>query len=351
MKQINFMTKTPTGCSEKSRPSSAAYSILADSEDSKKGIAHSDSQGSIRLDIPPPDYEDSDSDVSDLPPPPYSTTTNTTRVASPPSLDNAPTHQSYLLTHKIHAALGVVFSALCLGCLTTLLHRRCCNPRAKADRAFRREQWRNQREYRRAARRQAWKDWWANNLGLGPCLCCGGRKDRRMADYKEKRSLILEQEERLEGHQQEEIRYLVGSQAEEGRAGTGQRVAMPRSSRRSGYEPPERRRERHATREVRANTGGSDTSEQLPRYHSRESSSSCGRPPSYRTRASSMQQLPASETSDVDLAARVANGFPQRPTEGHDWASGSDDETPDSSVVDVSPRLSSETIRTERSTI
>lgn len=304
------------------------------------------------------DYH-SDSDISDK----ESATTfdgpsrNSTRAASASqaaaSINQAPTRQSDITTHKIHAALGGFFSLLCLGCLTTFHLRRCCNPRAKADRAARREELQNQREYARAARQHAWKDWWAKKIGLGSCLSCGRRRDKGIGDYEEKRALILEQEDRLEGYMQEEIRFLTHNATEEGRAGFGPRVSMPSTSRRSMPENSDLRQHRHATRQSRANARGSDSSTggSLPSYRSRDSSSSC-RPPSYRTRASSLVQPRLAPDLDEDLATRVANGFPYVGGTTHiEWASDGDDETPDSSVVDVSPRLSSETIRTERSAL
>lgn len=267
--------------------------------------------------------------------------------------NQAPTRHPYVPSPRVYAALGGFLSLACLGCLRTFLHRRCCNPRAKADRAARREELQNQREYARAARKHAWKDWWAKKFGLGCCLSCGGRRDKRIGDYEEKRALITQQEDRLEVYMQEEIRFLTHNATEEGRAGLGSRVSMPSSARRSMYESSNGRSHRHATRQSRANTGGSDSSTggSLPSYRSRDSSSS-GRPPSYRTRASSLVQPRLIPDLDEDLASRVAHGFPYVGGTDHvDWASDGDDETPDSSVVDVSPRLSSETIRTERSAL
>lgn len=344
VKQTQFSSEKVPEAQASDRPNTKDYDLLSDT---KKDDYDSD------------DF-DSDSDTSSI----YSSSfRNTTRNAIPDP-KTASLHSSLSTTHKIHAALALLLSLLCLTCLTTYLHRRCCNPRAKADRRARREEARNVAEYARAARQHSWKIWWAKHLGLGTCLCCGGRKDQRIQDYEEKRSLIMQQEERLEGYMQEEIRFLTSNVAEEGRAGPlygqGQRIQTPTMARRSMHESRDgrrhqRREQRHVTRQSRANTTGSTGSngDSLPSYRSRESSSSGGRPPSYRTRAPSLAQppLPQEDTLDENLAARLTEQFPLVRNSGDagDWLVSDDEASPDSSVVDVSPRLSSETIRTERS--
>lgn len=207
--------------------------------------------------------------------------------------------------HRFHIFLGTVLSLLCLSCFSVCLHRRCCDPRRRVERAARREERARRKEYRRLTRCKAWKDWWnvrirRNNTGAS-------------TDYEEKRSLILAQEAVLERAMQNEIRILrsvhtgvsdLVSAAEEGRA----------------YQ--------------------SDGEDSLPAYRSRAGS---GRPPSY---------------NEVDVHGRVVIYTPSTSDdsvlEQYEAAAAAaqvDDTTPDSSVANLSPRNSSETLRTERSIV
>lgn len=204
----------------------------------------------------------------------------------------------------LYIAISVVASLLCLTCITACLHRQCCHPRTRAERAARREERRTARQYRCLARRQAWRNWWNRH---------SFRKTHdRNGDYEEKRALILQQEAVLENAMQDEIRQLRDAHgmvlgmdvaAEEGRAPLPQ---MSQTSRRTNSPPS---------------------------YRSRASS---GRPPSYNE----FDQA----TSDV-----VVDGFYRYSPSGTNYTPEGTESTPDSSVVSVSPRLSFETLRTERS--
>jgi len=79
--------------------------------------------------------------------------------------------------------------------------RRCCtSPRKKRDRAARREQRRTEREYRCASRRQAFWDWIKGRKR--------GRPGRRPGDFEEKSALVGQQEAILDEHMEDEIRQL-----------------------------------------------------------------------------------------------------------------------------------------------
>lgn len=195
---------------------------------------------------------------------------------------------------SLYALLVVIASFFCLTCVVTSLRRRCCSPRARAERAARREERLARRQYRDLARRKAWKDWWAARLR------CNSHP--ASTDYEEKRALILQQESVLEAAMQREVRALANSHcvvsdmvaaAEEGRADINPQP------------------------------------ESLPAYRSRAGS---GRPPSYREIDPNLQpqmsQYSAYSSADSSIGSDV---------------------TPDSSIANLSPRNSSETLRTERS--
>lgn len=206
----------------------------------------------------------------------------------------------------ILAILGTLFSFLCIAKVIYHCHN---DPRRRAERAARREERRRTREYRRAAR-------WAALMNIWHW-----RKPKRVGDYEEKRSLILAQENVLEGVMQQEITQLrlahgivedMVHAAEEGRLPTvddiGRVIAADRMSRRS--------------------TG----------------------PPTYRSRASSSAQPPSYHTDDDDAVVSVANGYCYTPNGTYLTPEGTD-VTPESSVVNLSPRNSFDTLRTLYSTV
>ncbi|KAI9657242.1 MAG: hypothetical protein M1831_004431 [Alyxoria varia] len=198
--------------------------------------------------------------------------------------------------HGFIAIFGILASIFCLSCVGVSIHRSCCNPRKRVERLARREERRTRRQYCLLAWRKKMKDQWD---------CLRGRKDAAMGDYEEKRALILNQERILEDEMQEEISRLYPGQrrpdeaiaAEEGRA----------TSRR-----------------------GSET---LPEYRSRTNS---GRPPSYRELDETSVFTPNGTTTTTTTTTVVTVDS---------------DSTPDSSVANLSPRHSSETLRSERSLV
>jgi hypothetical protein len=219
-------------------------------------------------------------------------------------------------------ALEVTLSLLCCGCLIAVIRHKCSSLRTRTERAAAREERDTARAYRRAAQKHAWRNWWRGNW----------RKDReRIEDYEEKRALIQEQENVLEGAMQEEIRQLrvahdvvndLVRDAEEGRV--------------IGHAPCNCHRTSHPYSPSITTTYPPTSLPDIPsRPLSRTDSL-----PSYR---SDPPSEPPNYESEVDMAEIVANGFRQyssSTTSGtlSHW-------TPDSSVVDVSPRPSAETLR------
>lgn len=223
-------------------------------------------------------------------------------------------------------ALEVTLSLLCCGCLVAVIRHKCSSLRTRTERAAAREERNTAKAYRRAARRHAWRNWWRGNW----------RKDReRIEDYEEKRALINEQEGVLEDVMQQEIRQLRAAhdvvndlvrEAEEGRVTAGpiapcncHRTSHPYSPSIASTYPP--------------------TS--LPDIPSRPLSRTDSLP-SYR---SDPPSEPPNYDSDMDMSGIVANGFRPYTSSESTTSEATSHWTPDSSVVDVSPRPSAETLR------
>jgi hypothetical protein len=242
-------------------------------------------------------------------------------------------------------ALEVALGILCCGCLVAVVRHKCSSLRTRTERAADWEERYNARVYKRAARRHAWRNWWRGNW----------RKDAsRIADYEEKRALIQDQEQVLESAMQEEIRQLRVAhnvvndiiRAEEGRTTTT--TSTPHPSQCTCHFPP-----------APPSTTSTYPPSTIPEGPSRPQSRTDSLP-SYRSRAPSD---PPTYDSDLD-APFIANGFQPHYAHGHAGVRGrgrtyaasassqtgdSGRWTPDSSVVDVSPRPSAETLRYPRS--
>ncbi|CAI6232537.1 unnamed protein product [Periconia digitata] len=236
-------------------------------------------------------------------------------------------------------AIEVVLGILCCGCLVTALRStRCCSLRSRTERAAAREERRNARAYRRAARNHAWRNWWRGNW----------RDRSRIEDYEEKRSLIQDQENVLEDAMQEEIRQLRAAHgivneligAEEGRSSSS-----PSSRQRPSHihcpAPQQPIIPEAPYSPLSATSTYPPTS--LPECPSRPLS----RTDSLPGYASSS---PPAYEEDEDVSDSVANGFRNyvtSPTTSTSSAASSASSrwTPDSSVVDVSPRPSADTLR------
>ncbi|KAF2024642.1 hypothetical protein EK21DRAFT_78260 [Setomelanomma holmii] len=242
---------------------------------------------------------------------------------APASSGELPPRQPKVSPYAV--ALEVTLSLLCCGCLFAVIRHKCSSLRTRTERAAAREERDTARAYRRAARRHAWRNWWRGNW----------RKDEeRIADYEEKRALIQEQEGVLQDAMQEEIRQLRAAHdvvndlvrdAEEGRV--------------IGHVPCHCHRAPHPPAPYSPTVASTYPPSTLPEIPSRPLSRTDSLP-SYRSNPPSE---PPNYDSDVDMSEIVANGFRQytsstaSETTSH-W-------TPDSSVVDVSPRPSAETLR------
>ena len=208
-------------------------------------------------------------------------------------------HRHHFIKGGVIVVLVVLILALCF---RHSAHREHCISRCRkrrADRAARREERQAQREHRRAARRHKLASWWSRY-----------RKPASTADYDEKRALILQQEDVLENAMQGDINTLrsaheiVGEmmRAEEGRARLYFQANQPPSGR--------------PVAELDVAGIGSSRGRR-------------------RSTSSTYTQPPPLYEEELEGEMTVVDGFSYTPS--------ATDDTPDSSVVDCSPRLSFET--------
>lgn len=226
-------------------------------------------------------------DATDLRPPSVTHTRsmNTPAPSDSPYALNSFTNGSNDEFHRLRTMILFVV----LAALFAWLYRHIKDPRRRADRAARREERRRRFLYQRAAKIQAWRNWFCT-FRHKYCLAA-----QVATSWDEKRARVLEQEEILESVMKDDIRALrrahragniIGA-AEEGRASYIYEIDS-RSDRRRSV----------AT---------------LPGYESEGT-----QPPGYE--------------SDVISVVSVVDGFQYTPAENED--------TPDSSVVSTSPRIS-----------
>ncbi|KAF2450965.1 hypothetical protein P171DRAFT_427233 [Karstenula rhodostoma CBS 690.94] len=285
--------------------------------------AGNNKQGNIKIQSddapppPPPPHHD-DSGLPPPPPPPPHSHHGAPRMPAPDS--------------PFVISLEIVMGLLCCGCIVTVIRHRCSSLRTRTERAAAREERLTQREYRRAARRHAIRKWWCGNW----------RDQERMDDYEEKRSLIQHQEGVLEDAMQEEIRQLraahgivndLVSSAEEGRVVTYPHNYHPYSHSHSHNPLPQPPYSPLSTASTYPPTS-------IPELPSRPLSRTDSLP-GYRSDASAS---PPAYEEDDDVSDAVANGFRHYPSTVS-TASSSSRWTPDSSIIDVSPRPSAETLR------
>ncbi|KAL8765245.1 MAG: hypothetical protein Q9209_007638, partial [Squamulea sp. 1 TL-2023] len=191
------------------------------------------------------------------------------------------------LSETDYTSLKIFGLVLILSSLVIWVFLRFRDPRLQADRAARREERRNKRLYRQAARQHKWKQW----------FCSWRHRDHRctpVSTWDEKRARIVEQESVLEEAMKENIRKLRNQHRTENNISAAE---MGRSI--YVYDSDDSRRRSRET---------------LPGYESEGTE-----PPSYEVDA------------DRDIK-RVADGFRYTLADRED--------TPDSSVISTSPRTS-----------
>ena len=223
-------------------------------------------------------------------------------------------------------ALEITLSLLCCGCLVAVIRHKCSSLRTRTERAAAREERLNEQAYRRAAREHAWRTWWRGNWAR--------RDQARIDDYEEKRALIAGQESVLENAMQEEIRQLRAAHdvvndlvrdAEEGRVIGHAPCTCHYTRARTPFSPLSTASTYPPTSLPEIPSRPLSRTDSLPSYHSETPTE----PPSYE--------------SEVDMSEIVANGY--RPYRSSTVSEVSSHWTPNSSVFDVSPRPSADTLR------
>ncbi|PSK37258.1 hypothetical protein B9Z65_2000 [Elsinoe australis] len=218
-------------------------------------------------------------------------------------------------------ALEALASILGLSGLLFFLRRRCCSLRRRVERLADREERMKASEYRRAARKEAWKRRWSNLKKA--CTCCFGSYDCEPED-EEKRALVSNAaEEGLDDDLETSMAQLDGLQY------AHEIVAdMIRS----------RRRQDHGSAAV---VHSGDVAFHYATHETRSRASSL---PSYNS-----DVLPdyssQPDMAEVERHVRVINSF--RRSGSPASSTGSSRCTPDSSIPDISTRPSQETLRTD----
>ncbi|OAG36262.1 hypothetical protein AYO21_09576 [Fonsecaea monophora] len=218
----------------------------------------------------------------------------------PPHFPSFAPAERRLLEYRIGLAILLLVLLVILAGLVIRAIVLFRDPRRRAERAARWEERRTKRLYRKAACKHRWRTWWKSFL------------NQDTSDYEEKREMLLDQEvviEEEDGGLQKEIRTLRNASdfvrdlfyAEEGRARSGYRGHRDRD----GFEPAE----------LDAGIGSSGLSDIAPSYVTP--------PPRYE--------------EELEGEMVVVEDFRYTPS--------NTDDTPASSVIDCSPRLSLETGR------
>lgn len=241
-------------------------------------------------------------------------------------------------------ALQIIAGVLGLIALFHFIRRRCMSIRSRVERAADKEERRNARAYRRAARRAEMRRRWDNLVGAISCFKAA--PEPRIEDYEEKRALILQDAflEQLEDLDQAEKGQVMEAEIRELRHAHEIVASLVRvGENRYGlvtpihdppppmvplpYDTPTEGRSRAST-----NTLPSYTSEGLPDYSSQP------------------ETLVDSDGSLVRYAPSTASNDEGEHTPPSTTSSdGRRRYTPTSSILDVSPRVSDETMRTRQS--
>lgn len=240
--------------------------------------------------------------------------------------------------------LGIIAGALGLVALCALIRSKCMSMRRRVERAADREERRNARAYRRAARRALMRKRWDNFVGAVTCFRTTV-DEPRVADYEEKRALILQDAFLEQELDQAEKGQLMEAEIRELRHAHEIVASLVRSGESSHVpmrDPP-------------------PPLVPLPHESGSRSRASTATLPSYTS-----ESLPdySSSPEETEGSSTVVDGFRQyTPTNSDDDgrytpapASSTDSSrtgrtgyTPVSSVAAISPRCSAETLRTGQS--
>lgn len=285
----------------------------------------------------------------------YTTSTPTAYVAvTSSSWSHNRSHSGHKRLHPAVIVLETLFAVLCCSTLVAVACHRCrCSCCATHKPTCPREELNKKStsaSYRRS-RRPFWRRLFIRN----------NQDYDRIIDYEEKRSLIQQRESVLEAAMSEEIRQLravhgvVNSivQAEEGRAANTHNHHNCPCQLHHHASQHHNHHHHHAYHHQDDDTSSAPYSPTSSTYASSLSDfsstpmSRTNSLPDYRSETST--EPPAYE-EDEDRADVVANGFRNDMPSAHPSRSscGDSDWSPESSIVDVSPRPSAETLRFPR---
>ena len=136
---------------------------------------------------------------------PTSTSTSNNPLSTPSSASTLSASSSLHSPPTPFHFLKLVFIALTLFSLLSWIFIRLKDPRRRADRAARREEARNRKLYRRAA----WQHWWQTRICAVRHRHCPNSRGTGTADtWDEKRARVFQQEEILEAVCQTDIAHL-----------------------------------------------------------------------------------------------------------------------------------------------
>ncbi|KAF4548228.1 Hypothetical protein D9617_30g011320 [Elsinoe fawcettii] len=221
-------------------------------------------------------------------------------------------------------ALEALASALGLGGFLFFLRTRCCSLRRRVERLADREERMKAREYRRAARKEAWRKRWASVKRT--CTCCFGGYERESED--------------------EEKQGLVSHGAEDGVSGDLETSMAQYEGLQYAHEIIAQMilNKRHESGTTRSSALGYPVDVACHYANSRQTRSRASSLPSYNS-----DVLPdySSQPDSAEIArhVRVVNNY--RRSGSPVSSTGSSRCTPYSSIPDISPRPSQETLRTQ----
>lgn len=242
------------------------------------------------------------------------------------------------LSNPLVIALEILASILGLTALCTFIHRKCMSMRTRVERAADKEERRNARAYRRAARRALMRKRWDNFVSAISCFGSQA-EEKRTEDYEEKRALILQDAFLEQGLDLAEKGEVMEAEIRElrnahdivaGLIGVDEhRYDLVRHT-----PPPHAYNPSALSRRSTGSTLPSYTSESLPDYTSTPDSTEG----SSRVANGFTNYTPATSQSNTRFSTAPSSTGSRRT--GY---------TPVSSVIAISPRCSAETLRTRQS--
>lgn len=257
-------------------------------------------------------------------------------------------------TNPLVLALQILAAALGLAALFKLIRSKCMSMRKRVERAADAEERRNARAYRRAARRALMRRRWDNFISAINCF--RPKPEERVEDYEEKRALILqdaflEQMDDIDSAEKGQIMEAEIRELRNAQEIVASLIRNPGSATPFGPDLESARPVFIPAVRSRASTGTlpSYTSESLPGYTSRPATLAASSMVDGFTTStpSTLASNSSSVSGDDDSDSFVS---PPSTTSSAGGERTINIEvgrcTPTSSIVDVSPRPSDETMRT-----